>query len=174
MKLHRSILIFLLISLIFSFISCSKKSEEEIYSEAKALSDGGEFMEALALFEELVEDYPDGVYRVESLFQLAAMYDGLNYSEKSIETYKQIADEFPDHEKRSKAIFMIGFIYANQVGDLINAEKYYKQLLSEYPDDELTSSAEFELEFLGKNPDEIDNLLLKRIEAAEKKKAIKK
>ncbi len=83
---------------------------------------------------------------------------------EAVRSYEQIVENFPESENRSKAVFMLGFLYANELHDTDKARSYYSQMLQEYPDHELAVSVEFELENLGKAIEEIDSILVKKIE----------
>lgn len=73
-----------------------------------------------------------------------------NY-EKSIDNFKKIVDYYPNSDRSSEALFMLGYVNANHTKNLKEAEKYYKQFIEKYPDDELTDDAEYELKHLGKD-----------------------
>jgi len=92
------------------------------------------------------------------LFDLAQVLYGEEKFDEAIEPYKEIISDFPDGENRIKAIFMLGFMYANSLQDYTQAKVYYNMVLQEYPDHELTPSARFELDNLGKDISEFENL----------------
>ncbi|MCH8286223.1 tetratricopeptide repeat protein [candidate division KSB1 bacterium] len=92
------------------------------------------------------------------LFDLAQVLYGEENIDEAIEPYKKIISDFPDGENRIKAIFMLGFMYANSLQDYTQAEVYYNMVLQEYPDHELTPSARFELDNLGKDISEFESL----------------
>lgn len=71
--------------------------------------------------------------------------------QKSLENFKHIVDYYPEGQKSSEALFMLGYINANNTKNLKDAEKYYKQFIEKYPDDELTDDAQYELKHLGKD-----------------------
>ncbi len=83
---------------------------------------------------------------------------------EAVRSYERIVENFPESENRSKALFMLGFLYANELQDTDKARSYYSQMLQEYPDHELAVSVEFELENLGKAIEEMDSILVKKIE----------
>ena len=74
---------------------------------------------------------------------------------KSIENFKNIIDNYPKGQRSSEALFMLGYINANNTNNLEEAEKYYKLFIEKYPDDELTDDAEYELKHLGKDINEL-------------------
>jgi len=110
----------------------------------------------------------------EELFILAQKYQSEGKDEEAVEALEKLVKEFPEDENRSIAVFMLGFIYANNLKEYDKAGKYYKMMLEEYPDHEFTDDAKFELDNLGRD---IDSLLFERIkkqESKEKKEVIKK
>jgi outer membrane protein assembly factor BamD (BamD/ComL family) len=74
---------------------------------------------------------------------------------KSIENFKNIINYYPEGQRASEALFMLGYINANNTNDLKEAEKYYKLFIEKYPNDELTDDAEYELKHLGKDINEL-------------------
>ena len=96
-------------------------------------------------------------------FQMA--YDQYNkeaYAE-AIENFQNILDYYPQGENAPKAMFMIGFIYANNTKDFEQAKKYYEMFIEKYPDHELADDAQYELKNLGQDIN--DNPIFKESEA---------
>ena len=94
----------------------------------------------------------------EELFnQAQVLYANENFDE-AIALYKKVISDFPEGENRIKAIFMLGFMYANSLQDFTQAAEYYNIVIRDYPDDELTPSAQFELDNLGKDISEFENI----------------
>jgi len=77
---------------------------------------------------------------------------------KAITVYEEIVSEFPDTEQAPKALFSIGYIYANELGENDPATKYYSRFIETYPNHEMAPSVEFELKYLGKSLEEIPEL----------------
>lgn len=88
-------------------------------------------------------------------YQLAT--DAFNKQDfkKSIEHFQNITKYYPEGEKSSEALFMLGYINANNTGDLEAAEKYYKEFIAKYPEDELADDAQYELKHLGKDVNDL-------------------
>ena len=132
MALFRITSILLAVLMVSMLSFCSKKlTEEEMFTKAESLMNGGEFNEAVTVYEKLI-------------------------------------DTFPESENRSKAVFMLGFLYANELNEPAQGGNYYRMMLEEYPDHELAVSAKFELDNLGKNSAEIDSILVARIQEQQK------
>lgn len=62
--------------------------------------------------------------------------------------YDQIIKFYPDNVNDYKAMFMKGFLYAEELNDKEKAIEMFNELLKKYPDGDLTESAEFMIEEL--------------------------
>ncbi len=97
----------------------------------------------------------------EELFQQAEAFQKAQEFEKAAETYSKIVEAFPEGEKSDEALFMVGFIYANELNDTTKARSAYKSFLDKYSataDSGMVQSALFEMQYLGKEINEIDQL----------------
>ena len=96
----------------------SKKTDKELFDEAKASLKDQKYPEAVMSFEELVKDYPDSKLAPEALSETASIYQNKqikNLSEKenlnkAIELFKKIHDDYPKSEFAPSGLFMAGFI----------------------------------------------------------------
>jgi len=78
--------------------------------------------------------------------------------DSAIAAYVNVVNNFSGTNQEAQAQFMIGYIYANILGDNAKAEMNYKIFLDRFPDHELAPSVQFELNYLGKDINEIDVL----------------
>jgi len=70
--------------------------------------------------------------------------------------YYNVAEKLPAHAKAPTALFMMGFIYENDVKDMTLAKSTYEEFLKRYPNDpDYVDDAENALKFLGVPPEEI-------------------
>lgn len=84
-------------------------------------------------------------------FKLAyEQYNQEKYQE-SIDNFKKIIEYYPDGENAPKAIFMIGFINANNTENFEEAKQYYTLFIETYPDHDLSDDAKYELNTLGQD-----------------------
>jgi len=88
-------------------------------------------------------------------YQLATEAFNKQDFKTSIENFQNITKHYPDGKRSSEALFMLGYINANNTGDLEAAEKYYKEFIAKYPDDELADDAQYELKHLGKDVNDL-------------------
>ncbi len=74
---------------------------------------------------------------------------------KVIESYDWVLAKFPNYKGVSKALFLKGFTYDNDMKDTTNARKYYTEFLSKYPSDNFADDVKMLLNNLGKSEEEI-------------------
>lgn len=154
--------ILIIFSLTLVFYGCGK-SDKDIYESAKSNIANEEFGSALKEFEEIVREYPKSEYYQEALLQTGQMYQGhvdknFSYEEslrKAITTYREYYSKYQTDEKAPQTLFMVGFIQANELGELDSARATYTKFVESYPDNEMAESARTELENLGLSADEI-------------------
>jgi len=136
-----------------------KKTKEQLYAEAKRLEREEQYKEAIEVYEQLVNDYPQAGLADSVLFSIGQIYsNNLAQFENSIQTHQRLVKDYPDSKMGGQSLFMIGYHYANDIKDLEKAKEYYMKFLESYPDNELCSSVQWELDNLGKDVNEIDFL----------------
>ena len=69
----------------------------------------------------------------EQLFTKANELAGEERFEEAITNFQKIFDEFPESNYREKALFMMGFLYANHLKNYEKARIAYEQFLELYP-----------------------------------------
>ena len=148
---------------ILSLSACGSKTETELFESAQNNIKEKNYAEALADFQQILEKHKEGKYAGEAMLEIGKLYHGKvikNISvdesmKKAVEYYKMVFEKYRDQEYSKKALFMAGFILANDIKDYDAAREVYNQFLDEYPESEMAISAKYELENLGKDPEEI-------------------
>ncbi|MCF8259320.1 MAG: tetratricopeptide repeat protein [Melioribacteraceae bacterium] len=151
--------------------SCGSKSEEEFLESAKLKADQGEYVEALAEYEEMLEEYPESDSNPKIYFEIGKIYHSnliksLTENEslqKAIEYYQKVYSDYTKSPEAPNALFMVGFIQANELKQLDAARETYNTFLESFPDSELADDAQAELDNLGLEPEQI---LLQKIKKA--------
>ena len=64
------------------------------------------------------------------------MYAGQKF-DLAIENFKGIAENYPQGKHHAEALFMLGFINANDIKNLDEAKKYYTEFVQKYPNHEI-------------------------------------
>jgi tetratricopeptide (TPR) repeat protein len=75
---------------------------------------------------------------------------------KAIVLYHRLSERLPEHPKARTALFMQGFIYENDLGDIAKAKAIYEEFLQKYSDDaDYADDVKMALLTLGKSAEEI-------------------
>ena len=165
-----SLLTLSLLALIF--FSCESKSTKKDKTEnVKAQIDSLESLreidaikfyqlghgELLAkAYEKFASDTKDELKAAEKLFQAAKEYQGaVKDPKKAVELISKLEKDYPEYGKMPEALFYLGFVYENELGDLDKAEKYYKKVMKKYPDHRFAEQAKAALELLGMSAEEV-------------------
>jgi len=79
-----------------------------------------------------------------------------NYAQNStkpdqrIAAFQQIIDKFPQDKYAPQALFMIGFVYAEELKDFTMADRTFNELIAKYPESEMAQTARWMLDNLEK------------------------
>lgn len=113
------------------------------------------FIETAEGYALIVQDkQPDKA--VDLILKAAGVAKSVGNPKKAIQLYYQVAEKMPTHAKAPTALFMMGFIYENDLSDLEQAKKTYEDFLKKYPNDpDYADDAQNALKLLGKSPEEI-------------------
>jgi len=157
-----------LLTLTLLFVGCSPKTDSDYFEEAKAKLDAKEYSLALDNFQKVVDEFPESEHYKFALLKTGELNYGLVNKDiskdvsydKAIKAYTEFQSKFPQDEKAPQALFMVGFIQANELGNIEEAKISYTKFLKLYPDSEMAESAQSEIDNLGLAPDEI---LLKKM-----------
>ncbi|MEE9269644.1 MAG: peptidyl-prolyl cis-trans isomerase [Candidatus Krumholzibacteria bacterium] len=72
--------------------------------------------------------------------------------------YQEIVDKFPTSPHAPKAIFMIGFVNAEELKDVVDADRAFNRVINEYPDSDVAKSARWMLKNLNGPLPRFENL----------------
>lgn len=146
------------------FISgCSSKSSNDYMMAAHESMMKKNIIEAVNNYETVAKDFPESADAPEALFQLASIYQNKMVSniperetyQKASEIFRKVFDKYPNHKKAPMALFLSGFILANDLRNYDAATSTYNLFLKKYPENELATSAKEELNNMGLTPDQI-------------------
>jgi TolA-binding protein len=98
------------------------------------------------------------------------MYAKEKYAE-AVENFKKLVEYYPEGAHSAEAMFMMGFINANDIKNMQDAEKYYNEFIAKYPKHELADDAQYELNNLGKDINELPMFQNIAADSAENKPA---
>ena len=154
-------MIWLVLSLgLLLVVSCAQLPDDQLIAKGKTLEEQGKFDEAIKAFRKVAKKYSKSPLCVEAHYHIALVQaNGLQNFSEAITTFESLIEKYPDTKFAPQSQFMIGFIYANNMEDTTKAREAYIKFLDKYPNNELTSSVEWELKYLGKDINEIPELM---------------
>ncbi|MDX1477741.1 MAG: tetratricopeptide repeat protein [Saprospiraceae bacterium] len=115
-----------------------------------------QYVDACETYALVNQDDPQSA---EYLHKAAEMARNLRTIPKALALYDWILQRYPTHPRAPQALFLKAFTYDNNLQDTANAGKYYREFLAKYPDDDFAEDAQFLLDNLGKDDDELLQVL---------------
>ncbi|MDY6903747.1 MAG: tol-pal system protein YbgF [Thermodesulfobacteriota bacterium] len=107
-------------------------SPETLYHEAIEKFRDNQYDDALALFQQFAETFPDHDLADNALYWAGeCLYSQKNY-EGSIPIFKELIQNYPEGNKKPDALLKTGYAYIS-LNDTVNAEIYLKNVIRNYP-----------------------------------------
>ena len=94
-------------------------------------------MGTVRVYEMFAKKKADDPKTPEYLFKAAEIQRSLKNYKKAIENYETIQNKHPEYEKTPHSMFLLGFIYENDLKDNDKAKALYETFLERYPEHEL-------------------------------------
>jgi len=69
----------------------------------------------------------------------------------AVDNFEKLIANYPKGENYSRALFMLGYINANDLKKYDDAKKYYNEFIQKFPNDSLAKAARYEIETMGKD-----------------------
>jgi tetratricopeptide (TPR) repeat protein len=138
-----------------------KKNEKELSNDSTQVVNRKKAEEMINLYKEYAERYKEDTTSAEYLFRAGDISNGIGDYKKAIELYAKCT-EYNNYSKQPIALFLQGFIYETQLGDMVNAKRIYELFLQKYPDNKLANDVRFSLDNLGKSPEDLIKMFEQR------------
>jgi outer membrane protein assembly factor BamD (BamD/ComL family) len=148
-----------------AIISCSspvekKKSainamEKALFSDENKMIDRVKANELIVAYVAFADTFPTAKETPEYLFKAADISMNMNMPQKAIQLFDRIIKDYSDYKKAPQCLFLKGYVYENEIGDLNAAKKIYEDFIAKYPDDEFADDAAISIQNLGKTPEEL-------------------
>jgi tetratricopeptide (TPR) repeat protein len=92
----------------------------------------------------------------EVLTRAAGLAKTMENPNRALQFYYKLYSKKPDHAKAPTALFMMAFIYEDDLHDMAKAKSTYEEFLKKYPNDaDFADDAKMALQLLGKSPEEL-------------------
>lgn len=142
------------ILLIFLASSCGKLTDEELWIKVEHAKANNNWDSTGQVCQRIITEYPSSKYAAWARFGLAESYRFRNQPREALDNYKIYYEQHPDKQPSALSLFLIGYIYNNNLQMKDSAKYFYKKFLLQFPNHELAPSVTFELETLGMTPAE--------------------
>ena len=111
------ILIYILI--VFTTSNCiNNQTADELYSNAEVSRSEKDIKGALSKLDLLLKKYPNHNLAAKTQYLIGDIYmNDLRDFNNAINAYSNVVNQFSGTEQQAQAQFMIGYIYANILGD---------------------------------------------------------
>ncbi|MEX2590889.1 MAG: tetratricopeptide repeat protein [Chitinophagales bacterium] len=144
-----------------------KEAESMLFDKNESFK----FDEALAqstidAYGDFAENFPKDSLTPNILFKKADLHRAMKDYEVAMDIYKKIENDYSDHNKAPHSLFLQGFVYENEIGDMEKAAERYQAFLEKYPNHDLSDDVKFSLDNLGKSPEDIIKEFNKKQNAA--------
>ena len=162
--------------LLVTLVSCTSQKERDVIEIKTNLDlvdqgfndnklDTAASRKAETEIKAFVAAYPEDSLSAGYLFKLGMLYQKQRNFKEAIDAFDKVYTDYPTTGYSRNAVFLQGFLYANELNNLDKAKEKYELYLEKYSgiDPKMTSDVQMELQNLGKSPDEI----LKEIQAKE-------
>jgi parvulin-like peptidyl-prolyl isomerase len=121
--------------------------------------------------ENYIRDRLDQTTRTaEELWEMAQIEPD---ARKRIQYYRDIVNLYPTHKNAAEALFMIGFTYAEELKDFVQARRTFDELKKKYPESPMLESAKWMIENMQTEHPKLESLegIQKRVEEDKARKA---
>ncbi len=130
------------------------ESENALFNN-EGMIDRSKLEPLLEQYTKFAEAYPDDTLAPVFLFKAGDMAMNTNRSVQAIQFYSRIINEYPEYVKAPEALFLLGYVYENNLGRLDRAKEIYEEFLARYPENDFADDAKISLKYLGKSPEEL-------------------
>jgi tetratricopeptide (TPR) repeat protein len=134
--------------------SCNKFSDQELWVKIESAKANSNWDSTLQVSQLLLNEYPESQYASWARFGIAESYRFKDQPREALNNYKLFYEKFPDKQPSALSLFLVGYIYNNNLQIFDSAKVYYTMFLQKYPKHDLVPTVEFELKTLGKSADE--------------------
>ncbi|MFA6456033.1 MAG: tetratricopeptide repeat protein [Bacteroidota bacterium] len=136
---------------ILGYAGCSTLTDEELWLKVEQAKNNNNWDSTRFVSERILKEYPEGRYAGWARFAIAESYRFQNHPREALDNYKVFIEKYPDLQPAAVSLFLVGFIYGNNLRMIDSARWYYEDFLKKYPKHDLVPSVKLELESLGKS-----------------------
>ncbi len=123
----------------------NEADQQALYDEGFDQLKRSQYTEAIALFTQLVETYPNGGLADDASYWIGeANYVNRQY-EAAIQSFRKVVAQYPQSDRVPEALLKVGYVQYD-IGDYQNAKTTFEDVLRRYPDHPVSISARSRLQ----------------------------
>ena len=111
--------------------------------------------ELVAAYMDYAEKHKDSPEAPEYLYKAADISLNLNKGKESLDLYNRIIYQYPDFKKAPECLFLVAYIYENNLQNYGKAKEMYELFIKKYPNHDFADDAAISIENMGKSPEEL-------------------
>lgn len=108
--------------------------EEFLLNQGKNYYISEAYSQAIAAFQQLIEDFPDSEHLDYAQFYIGCSYYNLSFYETSIDEFNKLLENYPDSEFTDDAQYYIAYCNEKKLAYYSKALLEYYELINNYPD----------------------------------------
>ena len=118
-------------------------SEIGMYRRGMAFIDAEDYEQATALFQQILETYPNGERVADAMYWLAEIHRNVEPKdlERARQYFVQMVTLYGDHARIPEALAKLGMVY-HELGNVTRALEYLERVMAEFPDHDAARLAE--------------------------------
>ncbi|MBN1291989.1 MAG: tetratricopeptide repeat protein [Candidatus Latescibacteria bacterium] len=149
--MKKYVYIIIVICLLLLMLSCGcSKSADVLYNNGKTLILNKEtFTDGLKTLRQFEDKFPQDKRTPEVVLALAMALQGDKQYDEAVKTYERLIEKYPASPEAYKGMFMLGYMYYDEIKDNEKTLTVLKEFITTYPDSELTLSAEVLIKNIG-------------------------
>ncbi|MCF8374494.1 MAG: tetratricopeptide repeat protein [Bacteroidales bacterium] len=175
--MKKFVLFFLIVSAIFT--SCSKSPrdaandnilalEKQLTEDTTMVLDKQVALDLTTQYANFADNFPADTLAPHYLFKAGEMAMNLSMGTKAIMYFNKIVQQYAGYKKMPETLFLLAFVYENQMNNEKMATELYQRFMDNYPDHVLYKDAKASLDNMGKSLEE----LIKSFEEKQAKKEV--
>ena len=122
-------------------VTATSGPEKTAYTAAFNLMKSRQFDASIDEFNRFVLDFPNGEYTPNAFYWLGELHLAKNQDEFARQSFAQVINLYPDHNKIPDALYKLGVVY-HRLGDRHRALEYLNRVRAEHPDSSAATLAE--------------------------------
>jgi outer membrane protein assembly factor BamD (BamD/ComL family) len=120
-------------------------------------------------YMKVLQDVKTTENKEEYLFKAAELCNAVKRNQEAVTLFENFTKQFPNHRKAETALFLVGYIYENDMNQYGKATEAYNKFIETYPKSKLVKDAQFSINNMGKTPEQLISEFKQNEESSSKK-----